>query len=156
MSSFVVPCESPEAHAFFERHREPTELWLAELEAAEDPFVASAAHAVFCLLSSFVFAEEPTYDWLSFEPADFLFRDLAEGGTVGMDGPAEVFFDQLVEALRRFVDAGVVDAPLGAQLVAEMLDAREDFLRFHDPAASDDELDAIERRRTTRPPMMSA
>jgi hypothetical protein len=155
MSHFLIPSDSPEAQAFYERHLPAAEAWIAELEASHDPFVASAAHAVFCLLSSFAFADDPTFDWLAFDPHDFLFRDLAEGGTVGMDGPVPVFFDHLVEAIRRFTSAGVIDRPLGAQLVAEMTDAREDFERFYDPSTDDDELLAIERRRSTRPPMMS-
>lgn len=156
MSHFLIPSDSPEAHDFFERHLPAAEMWIAELEAAQDPFVASAAHAVFCLLSSFAFAEDPTFDWLAFDPHDFLFRDLAEGGTVGMDGPVPVFFEQLVEALRRFTDTGAIDRPLGTQLVAEMTDARDDFERFYDPCTHDEELLAIERRRSTRPPMMIA
>ena len=151
---FFFPCEAPEAREFFERHRPPAEAWLTELEDVHDPFIASAAHAAFCLLSSFVFSErQPPYDWLSFDVSDFLFRDLAEGGTVGMDGPVATFFDHLIEALQRFTDAGAIEAALGARLVAEMEEAREDFERFYHPDSSDEELEAIERRRSTTPPM---
>lgn len=136
-NQILMPFDTEEAKAFFERHMPVSEAWINELEAAHDPYVASAAHAVFCLLSSFWFADEPHYDWYKFNVHDFLFVDLMEGGTVGMDGPVDVFFDHLCEALRRFAYGGAMPASLAANMVVEMNQFRDEFVSVYTPTITE-------------------
>ena len=144
---FGDSCDDP----FFERHEEVVDGWLSELEAAGDTRWQSAEHAAYCWVSYRTMLagshqEEPNWDDLMV--GDFLFGDLSEGGTVLDFGPAEQFFDHVCESFRRFVDAGIIDVHKGRGWLADVLAAKEDFVRFYDGDTSDADASAIRRRRT--------
>ncbi len=131
---------------WWKRHEPIVDRWLSEMELAKDPWSQSAEHAAFCLVSS----RELDGSWDGFAVCPFLFRDLMEGGSVGVYGSTEVFFDQLLEALQRFVKDGLIDGERGEQWLAEMQDARGDFLRCYDQATTEREALAIVKRRCKR------
>ncbi len=132
---------------WYKRHEPMVDRWLSDMEQAKDAWWQSAEHAAFCLVSS---REFEGYSWNGFEVSHFLFHDLMEGGTVGCHGSTEVFFDQLIEALQRFVQGGLVDAARGEQWLTEMKEARGDFLRCYDEATSQSERRAIVKRHCKR------
>jgi hypothetical protein len=141
---------SDEPHPFLERHRAPVDAWLDELDAKDDPGFESAEHAVYCLLSSFHFADHGEYDWAAFEVPSFLFGDLHESGTVAMFGSVALFFDHLVEALRRFAAAELMAPTTAARILTAMEDCRAAFVRYYDEATSNDEAMAIADRCASR------
>jgi len=118
--------------------------WLTELEGAGDPWAQSAEHAAACLVARSEFDDD--YGWDGFSVSTFLFRDLWEGGTSGAFGSRARFFDQLLEALQRFASDGLVDPAMAAAWVAEMREARADFLRCFDEATPERESMAIAGR----------
>ena len=111
-----------------------------------------AEHAAHCLLASRdeMSCGKNAYRWEGFCVGTFLFRELSEGGTVGIFGSVEKFLDQLVETLERFAAAGLISEGDGCRWVAEMRAARCDFLRYYDAATSEDEAIAIARRHLPR------
>jgi hypothetical protein len=133
---------SEKVAAWFKRHEPTVDRWLKEMEKAGDPWWQSAEHAAYCLVAS----REWDLTWDGFSVPIFLFRDQWEGGTVAIFGSVEKFFGQTVEALQRFVADGLVEASVGERWLAEMRDAREDFLRCYDPATPESESMAIARR----------
>lgn len=140
---------SEDQRQWYARHLPTVDRWLTELEDAGDPWWVSAEHAASCLVSNREMnVAEPTWD--GFDVGEFLFLDLWEGGTVGSFGSVPIFFDHLVEALRRFTADGIVEAEAGRAWIAQMLDAREDFIRCYDEATPSAESRAIARRH--RPP----
>ncbi len=133
---------------WYTRHTSTVDRWLSELEAADDPWLQSAEHAAFCLVSCSEFETQGRPTWDVFDVGDFLFSDLWEGGTVGMVGPVDVFFDHLVEGLRRFVVDGLIEEERGAAWLAQMRARRDDFLRCYSEETSGEESRAIARRHT--------
>lgn len=126
---------SEEQAAWWRMHEPIVDEWLREMEAAGDPWWQSAQHAAYCLVSYHEFRAEMeggAPSWDRFDVADFLFHDLAEGGTVAMFGSVAIFFDQLVEAFRRFAEAGLIDADKARTWLAELEPAREEFIRHYD------------------------
>lgn len=134
------------------RHTPTVDRWLTELEDAGDPWWRSAEHAAFCLVSYPEYESHPPR-WDCFDVGRFLFRDLSEGGTVGFFGSVAIFFDQLVEALRRFEADGLLGAAAPGAWVAQMLAARDDFLAYYDEHTSPSVRDAIRDRHLPRPLM---
>lgn len=129
-------------------HEVPIRAWLDELESDPEAWVQSAQHAAYCLVSyacrdmgSDLKERDELYSWADFDTNELLFIYLSEGGTVGMCGPVDVFFDDLVEAMRRM--SGVVDAQVCARVIEEMQPAREDFIRFYSGEESEEVLRAI-------------
>jgi len=140
---------------WYARHQPTVDRWLTELEDAGDPWWVSAEHAARCLVSNREMnVAEPTWD--GFDLGEFLFSDLWEGGTVGYYGSVPIFFDHLVEAMRRFVADGLVEAEAGRTWVAQMLDARDDFIRCYDDATPSAESNAIARRYRQGPAVVRA
>lgn len=139
---------------WYERHEPVVERWLAEMETAQDPWWRSAEHAAFCLVSclEFKMGDRPgPPSWDDFEVEDFLFTDLSEGGTVGFFGSVEIFFHQLIESLRRFCVAEIIDPEVCRKWTDEMLDAQADFLRYYDEDTDELESAQIRCRRLGRP-----
>ncbi|MFW6052146.1 MAG: hypothetical protein ACODAU_13290 [Myxococcota bacterium] len=131
------PCEcfSEELATWWRLHAPVVDEWLSEMEAAGDPWWPSAEHAAFCLVSyqeSQAQMEGRSPSWDRFDVADFLFHDLHEGGTVAFFGSVRIFFDHLVEALRRFAGAGLLDADQARAWLAKLESAREDFIRYYE------------------------
>lgn len=141
---------------WYARHEPTAKRWIEELVQAGDPYWSSAKHAAWCLVTNRIFEAESSGDeprWHGFDVGQFLFDDLSEGGTVGLESPPVVFFDQLVEALRRFVADGLVEREPGEAWIARMLAARVDFVRCYDPETSSEEAMAIsDRYRPDEPP----
>src|SRR5690606_3173957 len=135
---------SEESAAQWKRYEPTVDKWLTEMEAAGDPRWQSAEHAAQCLVADVV---DFGKSWGERSVAEFLFSDLWEGGTVGFFGSHEILFDQLVEAMRRFVSDGLVDARAGKRWLRELADMRGDFLRCYDPETSEEAALAIARRR---------
>ncbi len=131
--------------AWWKRHEATVDRWLAEMEAAEDPWWQSAEHAAHCLV-----ARDFEWTWDNFSVANFLFCELCEGGTVGIFGSTEKFFEQLVEALERFVADALIPASKGERWLDEMRGARADFLRCYAATTSETEAMAIVRQRCRR------
>lgn len=128
--------------AWWKRHEPTVDRWLTAMEESGDPWWQAAEHAADCLVASRDFDRT----WDGFSVSSFFFGYLWEGGTVGLFGSVEKFFDHLVEALERFVTDGVVAATVGERWLAEMRAARTDFLRCFDEATSESEATAIARR----------
>ena len=143
---------SEEEAAWWRRHQPTIDRWLSSMEEADDPWWQAAEHAAFCLVSS----REGVYTWDGFSVSRFLFEDLWEGGTVGFFGSTEKFFDHLVEALQRFVSDAVVEASAGERWIAQMQEAREDFLRCFDEATPGNEAAAIAARYMDKEPRTQA
>ncbi len=142
------PSSESEA-AWWAMHEPVVDEWLREMEATRDPWWQSAQHAAYCLVSHQEYrAEEKRAErsWDELSVPDFLFHDLHEGGTVGLFGSVEIFFDQLVEALRRFGAAGIVDPDKAGVWLDELAAARDDFIRYYAEDTSDEEADAIRSR----------
>ena len=138
------------AAEWYGRHEPVVDRWLHELEAAQDPSWPAAEHAAFCLVHHRASETDGRPDWEAFDVTGFLFQDLPEGGTVGLQGPVEEFFDHLVEIFRRFVEADLVDAERGEEWLAELTEAREDFLVLFDEERPWEEREAIWLRRLGR------
>lgn len=127
------------AASFWRQHYPAMNRWLRELQRAGDLWWRSAQHAASCLVSyreseSEMNGESP--HWKEFDIDDFLFHVLHEGGTVTFFGSVPIFFDQLVEGLRRFVDAGIVDRENGTAWIEQMCARRARFLQYY---SDDDE-----------------
>ncbi|RLB53365.1 MAG: hypothetical protein DRJ42_12145 [Deltaproteobacteria bacterium] len=137
---------NPKERDWYARHTPTVERWLTEFEEAGDPWWQSAEHAASCLVSSTVFVTQGRPSWDAFNVPDFLFSELWEGGTVGFFGSVPIFFDQLMEALRRFAADGLVDAAVAADWLTEMKSAREDFIRCYDDETSELAATEISRR----------
>lgn len=127
--------------AWWERHEPTVDRWLREMEARRDPWWQSAEHAAFCLA-----ARDETWSWEGFSVQELLFRELWEGGTMGVFGSIEKFFEHVVEALERFVADGLVSQSQGERWLEEMREARADFMRCY-VTGSEEEAIAIARRR---------
>lgn len=112
---------------WFERHEPAVDTWLKELEAKGEPW-RSAEHAAFCLVS-FKEERERQPSWETFDVETFLFDEVFAGGTAGAFGPPERFFANLVEAMRRFGEAGLVEAANCRLWIGEMIAQRDRFLR---------------------------
>lgn len=132
---------------WYERAEPTVDRWLLELEEARDPWWQSAEHAASCLVSSMDFERS----WEGFSVATFLFRYMCEGGTAGTYGSVEVFFDHLVEAMRRFGTERVVPPSRAVVWCAQMTAARRDFIRIYDSDCTEKEQRAIMRKYFSRP-----
>lgn len=139
-------CFNPKERDWYARHAPTVERWLTEFEEARDPWWQSAEHAASCLVMATVTETTDEPSWDVFDVRDFLFSDLWEGGTVGFFGSVPIFFDQLMEALRRFAADGLVDAALAEGWLAVMSDAREDFIHCYDEETSERSSIEISRR----------
>lgn len=127
-------CE--ETREWYARHEPTVDRWLSEMEAQDDPWWPSAAHAAFCLVSSVEnLGDRP--DWALFDPADFLFTDLSEGGTVSFFGSVPMFFEHLVAALERFAADGLIEADHFEHVCEQVLAARSDFIEYYELADAD-------------------
>ncbi|MBW2462481.1 MAG: hypothetical protein JRH11_12605 [Deltaproteobacteria bacterium] len=93
-----------------------------------------------------VFVTQGRPTWEAFDVPDFLFSELWEGGTVGFFGSVPIFFDQMMEALRRFAADGLVDATAAEGWLAVMSDARKDFIECYDEETSERSAAKISRR----------
>ena len=147
--SFGSRSASAAVRAWWASHEPAVDEWLSEMEQAGDEWWQSAEHAAHCLVSyrehvAELRGGEPS--WEDLDVGDFLFHDLWEGGTVGMFGSAPIFFDHLVEAMRRFGRAGVVEKERADRWVAEMEAARDDFVRCYDEETPEEESIAIAGR----------
>lgn len=126
-------CKATEA--FYKRHEPIVRTWCAEMAAAGNPWWQSAKHAAYCLVSHREYEameSDGGPDWSAFDVENFLFYDLAEGGTVGHFGSIAIFFEQLVEAVSRFVDAGLIGAELGEASLAAMRASEGRFLQRYE------------------------
>jgi len=132
---------TPEEAEWWARHTPTVDRWLTEMEEAGDEWWPSAAHAAFCLLSCRT-DDDLGESWDYFDVDRFLFQELWSGGTVGIHGSVPIFFEHLVEALRRFIADGLVDAERGEPWLARMQAAGDDFMRCYSEETS--ERDAME------------
>ena len=128
---------SEETKAFWDQHAAIVRSWLKEMKAADNDFWRSARHAAFCLVSFREFEaeqrDEPPH-WREFDVEKFLFSDLQEAGTVCLFGSVSIFFDQLLEGLRRFCDGGLIVPGLLQVWLAAFEAARPRFLdQYQDP-----------------------
>jgi hypothetical protein len=140
---------SAEERAWYARHEPTVRRWIEERIKARDPYWMAARHAAWCLVTHRIVEAEMTGSvptWACFDVGDFLFHDLWEGGTVGLEAPPEVFFDQLAEVFGRFVADGLIDREPGERWLAQLLAAREDFVRCYDPDTSTEEAMVISDR----------
>ncbi|MGE0790847.1 MAG: hypothetical protein AB7S26_34550 [Sandaracinaceae bacterium] len=151
--SFGVPypmCD--EERERIARYGPTVDRWLTELEAVDDPYVLSAADAASCVVfDTTPFDEYQT--WETFDVRYFLFSSLWEGGTVGWLSPVDVFFEHLVETLRRLTADGLIAAERGAELVAEMSSLREAFIGCFGEDASEDQAREIAHRELLASPL---
>ena len=139
---------SDEHQEWWARHAPTVDRWLTELEGADDPWWPSAAHAAHCLVSNREMnVAEPTWD--GFDVGEFLFDDLWNGGTHGMFGSSPIFFDHCVEALRRFAADGLIERDAAETWLAQLTDARPDFVRCFDEKT--DELESLAIAAKYRP-----
>ena len=133
---------SREEAAWWKRHEPTVDRWIGKMEARNDPWWQSAEHAAFCLAG-----RNGAWRWDRFCVHELLFRELWEGGTVGLFGSTQKFFEHLLEALERFVADGLVPASSGARWLGEMREAREDFLRCYASTTATKDAIAIAQRR---------
>ncbi|MGE0790844.1 MAG: hypothetical protein AB7S26_34535 [Sandaracinaceae bacterium] len=138
------------------RYGPTVKRWMAELEAAGAPHRSCAELLAWTLaVEGDADGDDPTWDRLDLRY--FLFYALGAHVIVGvLEVPVPVLFDQLAEAMRRFIDDGVIERTRGEARLAQMGELRDPFIACYDEARPEWDAGRTQRRELALSPRWRA